>query len=47
MKPYMWDQLQTTKEKIKRILKKSKVKIVISNVVTNSKTIIWELKVKK
>ena len=34
-------------DKIKKILKKSKVKIVISDTLMSSKTVIWELKVKK
>jgi len=34
-------------DKIKKILKKSKVKIVISDPLMSSKTVIWELKVKK
>lgn len=34
-------------EKIKKILKKSKVKIISSNTLMSSKTVIWELKVKK
>jgi len=34
-------------EKIKKILKKSKVKIIISDTLMISKTVIWELKVKK
>jgi len=34
-------------EKIKKILKKSKVKIIISDTLMSSKTVIWELKVKK
>lgn len=34
-------------DKIKKILKKSKVKIVISDTIMSSKTVIWELKVKK
>jgi hypothetical protein len=34
-------------DNIKVILKKSKVKIVENDVVINSKTIIWNLKVKK
>ncbi len=34
-------------EKIKKILKKSKVKILSSNTLMNSKTVVWELKVKK
>lgn len=33
--------------KIKKILKKSKVDIIKSNIVANSKTVIWELSVKK
>lgn len=32
---------------IKKILKKSKVKILSSNVIVDSKTVTWELKVKK
>lgn len=32
---------------IKKILKKSKVKIIISDTIMSSKTVIWELKVKK
>jgi len=34
-------------DRIKKILKKSKVKIVISDTIMSSKTVIWELKVKK
>jgi hypothetical protein len=34
-------------DKIKKILKKSKVKIVITDTLMSSKTVIWELKVKK
>lgn len=34
-------------EKVKAILKKSKVKIISSNTVMSSKTVIWEIKVKK
>ena len=34
-------------EKIKKILKKSKVKIISSSTLMSSKTVIWELKVKK
>ena len=34
-------------EKIKKILKKSKVKIISSNTLMSSKTVICELKVKK
>ena len=34
-------------EKMKRILKKSKVKVIISDTKMSSKTVIWELKVKK
>jgi hypothetical protein len=34
-------------EKIKKILKKSKVKVISSNTLMSSKTVIWELKVKK
>jgi hypothetical protein len=34
-------------DKIKKILKKSKVKIIISETLMSSKTVIWELKVKK
>jgi TPP-dependent 2-oxoacid decarboxylase len=34
-------------DKIKKILKKSKVKIIISDTLMSSKTVIWELKVKK
>lgn len=34
-------------DKIKKILKKSKVKIIISDTIMSSKTVIWELKVKK
>lgn len=34
-------------ERIKSILKKSKVKILISETLMSSKTVIWELKVKK
>jgi hypothetical protein len=33
--------------KIKKILKKSKVKIIISDSLMSSKTVIWNLKVKK
>lgn len=33
--------------KIKKILKKSKVKIIISDPLMSSKTVIWNLKVKK
>jgi hypothetical protein len=34
-------------ERIKKILKKSKVKVVSSSTLMSSKTVIWELKVKK
>jgi dihydroneopterin aldolase len=34
-------------EKVKKILKKSKVKIISSSTLMSSKTVIWELKVKK
>jgi hypothetical protein len=34
-------------EKMKKILKKSKVKVIISDTKMSSKTVIWELKVKK
>lgn len=34
-------------DKIKKVLKKSKVKIIISDTLMSSKTVIWELKVKK
>jgi hypothetical protein len=34
-------------EKIKKILKKSKVKVISSSTLMSSKTVIWELKVKK
>ena len=34
-------------DKIKKILKKSKVKIIISETLMSSKTVIWELKVKR
>ena len=34
-------------DEIKKILKRSKVKIIISETSMNSKTVIWELKVKK
>lgn len=34
-------------DRIKKILKKSKVKIVISDTIMSSKTVVWELKVKK
>ena len=34
-------------ERIKSILKKSKVKVLISETLMSSKTVIWELKVKK
>jgi len=34
-------------DKIKKILKKSKVKLIISETLMSSKTVIWELKVKK
>lgn len=34
-------------DRIKKILKKSKVKIVISDTLMSSKTVVWELKVKK
>jgi hypothetical protein len=34
-------------EKIKKILKKSKVRVISSNTLMSSKTVIWELKVKK
>ncbi len=34
-------------DKIKKILKKSKVKIIVSETLMSSKTVIWELKVKK
>ena len=34
-------------DKIKKILKKSKVKVVDSDILMSSKTVIWELKVKK
>jgi hypothetical protein len=34
-------------EKMKKILKKSKVKVIISETLMSSKTVIWELKVKK
>ena len=33
-------------DKIKKILKKSKVKVIISETLMSSKTVIWELKVK-
>ena len=33
--------------KIKKILKKSKVELCNSNIMVGSKTVIWELKVKK
>ena len=33
--------------KIKKILKKSKVKIIVSDPLRSSKTVIWNLKVKK
>lgn len=33
--------------KIKKILKKSKVKIIVSDSLISSKTVIWNLKVKK
>lgn len=33
--------------KIKKILKKSKVKIIVSDPLMSSKTVIWNLKVKK
>jgi len=34
-------------DRIKKILKKSKVKIIISETLMSSKTVVWELKVKK
>jgi hypothetical protein len=34
-------------DKIKKILKKSKVKVIDSDTLMSSKTVIWELKVKK
>jgi hypothetical protein len=34
-------------EKIKKILKKSKVRVISSSTLMSSKTVIWELKVKK
>jgi dihydroneopterin aldolase len=34
-------------ERIKKILKKSKVKVISSSTLMSSKTVIWELKVKK
>jgi hypothetical protein len=34
-------------EKIKKILKKSKIKVISSSTLMSSKTVIWELKVKK
>ena len=34
-------------DRIKKILKKSKVKIIISDTLMSSKTVVWELKVKK
>jgi hypothetical protein len=34
-------------EEVKKILKKSKVKILKSSIIRDSKTVIWELKVKK
>jgi hypothetical protein len=34
-------------EKMKKILKKSKVKVILSDTKMSSKTVIWELKVKK
>lgn len=34
-------------ERIKKVLKKSKVKILVSETLMSSKTVIWELKVKK
>jgi len=34
-------------DKMKRILKKSKVKILKSETLMSSKTVVWELKVKK
>ena len=33
--------------KLKKILKKSKVEIIKSNIIANTKTVIWELKIKK
>lgn len=41
---YQYDEFM---EKIKTILKKSKVKIISNNTVMSSKTVIWEIKVKK
>lgn len=41
---YQYDEFM---EKIKAILKKSKVKIISNNTVMSSKTVIWEIKVKK
>lgn len=41
---YQYDEFM---EKIKAILKKSKVKMISSNTVMSSKTVIWEIKVKK
>lgn len=34
-------------DKIKKILKRSRVKIIISDTIMSSKTVIWQLKVKK
>lgn len=34
-------------ERIKKILKKSKVRVISSSTLMSSKTVIWELKVKK
>lgn len=34
-------------DRIKKILKKSKVKIIVSDTLMSSKTVVWELKVKK
>lgn len=41
---YQYDEFM---EKIKAILKKSKVKMISSDTVMSSKTVIWEIKVKK
>jgi hypothetical protein len=40
-------QYESFISEIKKILKKSKVKIVSSNVIVDSKTVTWELKVIK
>lgn len=40
-------QYESFISEIKKILKKSKVKVISSNVIVDSKTVTWELKVSK